>query len=251
MATEMITGPEQVPASTLSAAGIQPQFLSILAWRPPGELVPSAPILAEVLYAFRGQAYVIWHPAINEGDTPIVSYTVWACPMKAGLPSAACPRSGARSVTVPIAQYQRDGYAVVSGLTDGKRYVISVTANNNAGPGTASLPSLPVTPTGRLPKLLGKPKSVNAQAGHGEVSLLWYPPRGVGYRPVLGYIVTGPGHVQYVAGGLSRLILSNRGARDIYVVGGLKSGRWYKFSISAITPAGLGPAIVSRAVKTR
>ena len=67
-------------------------------------------------------------------------------------------------------------------------------------------------------------------------------------HPVLAYRVTGPGHHSSTLAGLRQLIVSNAKGRALWVVGGLRPGRPYRFTISAVTPAGTGPAATSPAV---
>ena len=246
----IITGPDQAPASILANAGVEPSLAAILTWHTPGETVPSEPEAAAVLYAFQGDAYVTWTPSLDEGNDPVVSYTVNACQLN----TMGCAQPGVAPVTISAADYQRAGYAVLTGLTDGLPYTITVTANSTDGPSTVSVPTTPFTPSETTPPLPGPPVPGPLRVGHDVVTLTWSVPStttctrpgwGQFYwctNPVLDYVVTDATGKQYEAGGLRRLIMMNHGGRALLVIGGLTAGHTYNFSVAAVGPAGSGPA---------
>jgi hypothetical protein len=250
----VITGPEQAPSSIVSAAGIEPRVRSILSWHDSGESLPSPPDRVNTLYAYDGRAYITWHPAINEGGDPLVSYAVSSCLAAAVAEPAPCTPP----VMILAGAFERLGYAMVSGLTNGTKYVFIVTAYDGQGAGTPSVPS-PVTVEGSdVPSLPGKAKWVVATAGQRAVSLSWQPPASEGCvgpwwagtcrHPVLKYIVTSSSGKSWPVTGLSQLVVSNGGGRALHVFGGLVARRAYRFSVSAWTPSGTGPPLTSKTV---
>ena len=249
-ANKIITGPEQVPPALLANAGIQPAFQSILSWRAPGESVPNPPQLVHVLFAFRGEAYVTWRPSYATVNGPVTSYTVTACRVQS-IAQTECTRSAVPPVTISASAYDQLGYAVIHGLTDGKGYDFMVTAQSDDGSSTPSIPSTIVKPGSRASRLPRKPTEVVPHAGHGCVSLQWYPPHGVVTRPALAYVVTSSTHQTYTFTGLEQLNLSDGGGKVLHVIGGLLGGHRYRFSIAAVTPAGTGPGALSHWIRPR
>jgi hypothetical protein len=257
----IISGLGQVPASILSHAGIEPRDRSILDWRWAGESVPSPPDQVTVMYAFRGTAYVWWHPSFAEGNEPVTSYTVTSCRVAGPSDRAGCSLPGAHPMRVSAAAYRRLGYAVVPGLATGARYTFTVIANNRDGSSTASIPSPEIATSAKAPPLPDRPTNLQVRPAHSAVSLIWYAPKSSGCtgrwyaqvcrRPVLGFLVTSSTGQSYTVMGLSRLIVSNASGRTLRVIGGLHRGQPYWFSVSAVTPAGVGPAVTSDRVTPR
>ena len=247
---QIITGPEQVPPTIITNAGIQPAFQSILSWRTLDQTAPNPPQRVSVLYAFRGAAYIFWRPSYGDVNGTVTSYTVSACRVRyAGQP--ACTQPAAPPVTISATAYDQLGYAVVSGLTDRQKYDFIVTANTAGGSSTPSVPSPAVRPSTHVPRRPGKPKDVGTHAGHQCVSLLWYlavtnPP-----RTPLAYILRNSTGEVYTIASLEQLVLSDRSARAVHVIGGLISGQRYRFSIAAVTAAGVGPAVLSNWIKAK
>jgi Right handed beta helix region len=271
---KIVTGPEQAPSSILSNAGLQPGFRSLLLWQPEGDAVPNSPEQVSVMYAFRGKAYVTWHPSYAEGSSPIASYTLRVCRAKSADDPTACGQtSGSNtilpSLAVPASDLDQLGYAVISGLTVGKRYAVTVTANNAQGSSIPSLPSA-FTPRANAPGLPGKPTQLYVQTAPGIVRLLWYRPKNDrrvilltapnGRHPskprtrssttqhlfVLSYYVTASsgGHVvgRYAVTGHEPLVQTNIGSWVLKVIGGLNPHHRYRFSVAASNPTGIGPA---------
>lgn len=245
----IIAGPGDAPQSIIDNAGIEPAYRSILTWRAPGESLPNPPGQVSVLYAFQGKAYVTWDPSYAEGNDPLLSYTVTPCLVV----GESCARREPGSVTISASDYSRLGYVVVPGLTNRKLYTFSVVATSVDGSSTPSIASSAIAPRRVAPGLAGPPTDIVSVVGHSAITLTWYRPAGSHCsgpewgektwctNPVLGYIVTDSSGQAYPVGGLARLIMTNHGARDLFVAGGLTPGRQYMFSIRAVTPAGVGP----------
>ncbi len=113
-----------IAPSQLSAVGFPTSF-SV-----DDQRVPDAPTNASATAGF-ASATVTWLPPVDEGSTPIVSYTVTGVP-------------GGQTVTVAATETS----AVVNGLTNGVSHVFVVVATNSAGNSAPSAPSNAVTPGG-------------------------------------------------------------------------------------------------------
>ena len=268
----IISGPQDVSASILSNAGIEPEFTfpllsrggtepvgsgdnkpgdpapvaiskhDILSWDPPGESEPGQPSNVLVLYAFAGKAYVTWHPEIAEGSSPVVSYSASAC---LGTFQAVCKGSAHRTVTISASDFNRVGYAVVPGLDAGKGYTFQVVANSANGSGMPSFRSGWIKPASVAHGLPTRPTRVSVLPGPNLVRVLWYPPSNRSSHPVLSYIVTSSSGQRWAISSLRELILTNSGGRIVRVFKGLIPGRKYRFSIAAVTARGPGPAVWS------
>lgn len=270
---KIITGPTVVPASVMQNAGLQAGFRSLLAWKPAGRSVPSAPLTVSALYAYAGRAYITWHPSYAEGSSPVESYTLRVCGPRGQAGPRDCPQAPVSPVTLSTNDFSRLGYAVVSGLTDGHTYGVTVTARNAEGDSVTSLPAW-VTPGPSQPALPAQPTHLHVETGRGVVTLVWYRPNNAvsvhvlavshkksrdaaapaaRARPifVLSYTVTGSTGQQFRVTGHEELISTNTGARVMKVIGGLVRGRRYRFSIRAVTPAGAGPAARSGWIATQ
>jgi hypothetical protein len=92
------------------------------------QLTAPAPPTAVSAVPGSGAATVSWHAPADDGNSPIVAYTVTSSPG-----SKTCATAGALSCTV-------------SGLTNGTSYTFSVTAKNAIGTSVPSLASAAVTP---------------------------------------------------------------------------------------------------------
>lgn len=237
----LITGPEQVAADALTGAGIEAPFRSTLAWRYAGESVPNPPSRVSVLYAFDGRAYVTWRPSYAAGNSPVAAYTVTACRAGGSMEIHRCERS----TKVAAKAFIRTGYAVVRGLSTGAEYSIIVTAASSRASSTPSIPSLPATVSTHAPGLPGRPTRVQVRAGHHEVALSWYAPASAQTNPVLRYLVVSSSHQRVTAVGLRQLIVANANGKALLVLGHLQARHATRFSISAVTPAGVGAAASS------
>jgi hypothetical protein len=97
-------------------------------------IVPDAPQNLSAASAGKGTASLQWSPPTTSGTSPIISYTVTASPGRNTVTSDDC--SGTPVVCS----------ATMSGLTATTAYTFTVAATNEAGTGSASAASTPVTP---------------------------------------------------------------------------------------------------------
>ncbi len=243
----LIPGPEAVPASVLSNAGLEPQFQSILMWRPSRYQVPNSPYRVAA-YAGDGKAYVTWRPSYAEGTSPVTSYTVTSCARRSRSIGGRCSSHGYPQARISAADLNRLGYVELPGLTNGRSYSFQVTAHSSAGSSTPSIPSPGVKPAPVAATLPSQPTIVTARPGPQSVQVRWYSPVSDGGQPVTGYVVTSSTGQQYTVTSLRQLIVSFSRGDNFYVVGGLTTGQSYTFSVAAITPVGIGPAAVSTPV---
>jgi Right handed beta helix region/Fibronectin type III domain/Kelch motif len=232
----LISGASEAPPSITENAGVTTGFRSLLAWRPLGTLVPAPPGSVESLYAFGSEAYVTWRPTVSQGNAGVTSYTV------------SCD-NGVPPVTISDAEYQRLGYAVISGLTQGVDYRCSVRAVSALGTGTPSPLSAPIVPSSSPPPVPGAVHSVEVNPGEREVEVQWYANRVTGYiLPVLAFQVTISTGDRTLITGLSHLVVSSYGGRVVAVFSDLTPGHAYRFAISEINPGGVGPPVISPSV---
>jgi predicted phage tail protein len=154
-------------------------------------------------------------PADNGGD-PITSYTVTASPGGADASGSAGP-------------------IVVTGLTNGTAYTLTVRATNSVGVGTASRPSAAVTPA----TIPGAPTSIVGTRGNGQVSVSFTAPSDNGGDPITSYTVTAS------PGGATA-----SGSASPIVVTGLTNGASHTFTVRATNGVGAGPASAASAAVT-
>ena len=251
----VIAGPSAAPTSIITNARITQKFSSTLAWRPAGASAPNPPARVGVLYATKRTAYVTWRPSFSQGDDATLSYTVAACPANEAPSSETC----SPPVTITGADFEQIGYAVVPGLIDGTPYSFTVTAADSSGASVPSIPSADVVPSHDPSPLLDAPTGIAVHTGHQDVSIGWYPPKGSDCSktivkwfyscrfPPLAYRVTVSNGLTIPVTGLRRIVISSNAGKVLEVVGGLTPGI-YSFSITAITPAGVGPPAVVTSV---
>jgi hypothetical protein len=251
----VLTGAQSLPAAIVNNTGIEPSSQFILRWRPAGILLPDPPEEIAALYAANREAYVTWHPSLAAGTVPTLSYTVGAC-ILTGSNGQVCGGAGAPSVTVSATAFAESGYAIVPGLRSGDTYGFVVTANGYAGSSTPSIASPGITVGHTRPAVPSAPSHARDQPGQRAAALWWYSPAtadcgtvsvvrniaGWCPEPVLAYVITSNHGGNHIISGLSQLIETNHGGRDLVVIAGLKPSLAYRFSISAVTPAGVGPA---------
>jgi hypothetical protein len=263
----IIAGPQDAPASIITGAGVATRFASVLRSRPVGQAVPAPPEHLSILYAVNGRAYLTWHPSYVEGTSPVTSYTVRSCQFNGKPLEGWCRQGGSRTVTVPADEFARLGYAVVSGLTRGRKYQFTVAANSSAGSSIPSIPSAPATINAKMPGLPTRPMNVQVRVYQNAATVVWYRPNNnrlvrnlnVPQRPgrprppsnlmVLGNVVTASNGKSYTVTGHQQLISLNGGGRALQVFTGLKKGHKYKFTVAAIGPAGQGPPTTTAGVK--
>ena len=130
-----------------------------------------------------------WRPSFAAGNNPVVSYTVSTC-VAGSVAQYPCHHSGASPVTISASDYDQQGYAIVSGLSNGKAYSFTVTANTANGSSTSSVPS-PVTKPDRTqpkpawacqdPRCARRPKPCQSRSARASTSKK---------QPILAYIVS-------------------------------------------------------------
>jgi len=252
----VITGPAQVPASLMQRVGIQPAYASILDWQPPGVLVPNAPELVRVLYAFKGSAYVTWKPSFAQSGGPVTAYTVQACLQDKESQEGQCGLPVGSPVSISASAFDQTGYVAVAGLHDGSWYSFQVTAWNAQGPGTPSIPSPYVRPVAGAPRKPERANSVGVSAAKQGVVLQWWPPHNLdanfnrfAIHDITAYVITSNQGQVWIAQGLEQLYNSGCGGRTMYAIDGLKPGTAYRFSIAAANPGGVGKAVWSSSVR--
>lgn len=159
-----------------------------------------------------GQAIVSWAAPANVNGSAITSYTVTSSPA-AG--------TGCTSVTALTLT------CTVGGLVNGVSYTFTVTANNAAGAGAASLASAPVTPA----TVPNAPTAVVAAAGRRSAMVGWTAPLVNGGSPVISYTATA------APGGASCTI-----AGTACMISGLANNSQYTVTVVATNAVGVGSA---------
>lgn len=187
--------------------------------------VPDAPAALSVMET-DGSLLVEWSAPVSDGGDPIVRYDVSAVPTDAG---------GAAPPVTPI----EDGplSTVVSSLTNGVDYEVTVTASNEMGAG------LPATATGTPRTVPGAPSIGAVRAGDATATVRWQPPADDGGAALRGFRVKAApsGIVTWVGA-----------AATSAKVSGLPNGDATTFTVAAINAAGKGqPSTVSEAVTPR
>jgi len=122
--------------------------------------------------------------------------------------------------------------AVITGLTNGTSYTVTVTAKNSAGLGDESAATDPVTPVAAA----AAPSSVTAKTTGGGITVTWKAPASTGGLPITKYVVTAQ-DVTAPAG----TALSADATASPYLFTGLQPGHSYTFSVAAVTSFGSSP----------
>ncbi len=156
-----------------------------------------------------GVATVTWSAPADDGGSPITGYTVSASPGE-----VSCSTSGATS-------------CLLTGLTNGTEYTVTVVATNAEGDGPESA-SVTVTPSGPP----GPPTDVTATPGDGNATITWNPPTDDGGAPILGYFA------QASPGGATCAITG----ATVCTLAGLTNGTDYSVVVIATNANGQSPA---------
>jgi hypothetical protein len=185
-------------------------------------------------FAADGTVYVAWNPMADNGS-PITGYAVTAT-------------DGVRDVhttTISASDFARLGYAVVTGVTNGTPYTVTVRALNALGSGEASLPAAPVTPHTLAGAVAAAPTGLKARPSADAVGLQWTPPTVTGDTPVIAYEVSVSDGRTVRETGRDALITQPTAHAMLRVINGLTPGTAYTFTIAAITANGPGtPATI-------
>ncbi len=226
--------PAGAPASIVDNAGLEPGYRYLLGRRVGGLSVPEAPSRVAT-FAGDGTLYATWNPTFADNGSPVTGYVVTA--------------SNGAHTTISAADFKRQGYAELTGLTDGTPYVVTVRAVNAVGASEPSLPAAPVTPGPLTGAKAGAPTNLKARPDATAVGLQWTPPASTGDSPVIGYAVTvtptaGGAPITVLETGRDALVTQPTAHPVLRVVAGLAPGTPYTIGISAITAEGAGATAV-------
>jgi hypothetical protein len=229
----LINSLHEVPATLLESAGLQQGFRNI-AMEQFSRAVPPEPPSRVAAWAANGIAYVTWSPSIEQGGSPVESYTVQS--------------SSGVVAHISVEDFRKNAYIKVTGLANDKPLTFSVAASNRQGKSVDSLPSRAVTSQEIKIEPPAAPQNVSVHPGKGAASIHFQlPPAGPGGEkaPILAYAVTvNPGGRKVTFTGRNIIVLEGTHA-TFNVVDGLTSGMSYTFSVAAVNEAGEGtPAVV-------
>ncbi len=227
----LLSDPAAAPRPIIDNAGVQPGYRWVLYRRVGGEGAPEAPARVAT-FAADGKLYAAWNPTFTFNNAPLTDYVV-----------SASDGTHTISTTIDANTYLRQGYAVLSGLTDGTAYTVTVASANRFGVGAPSLPAAPVTPGPLAGKLAPAPTGAKALPGGGAVSLHWTPPTTTGDTPVIAYRITVSDGRTIMATGRDALITQPTAKGMTRVINGLTSGTAYTFTIAAVTADGPGASV--------
>ncbi|HEX4702784.1 MAG TPA: fibronectin type III domain-containing protein [Pseudonocardiaceae bacterium] len=234
----LLTSSSAAPDGIVDNAGVQRDFRWVLDRRVGGTAAPVAPARVAT-FAADGTLYVTWNPTVTVNNAPLTSYTVTAT-------------DGTHRISTRIDPdtFERLGYAVVSGLTEGTPYTVTVTAHNRYGTSEPSMPAAPVTPAPLAGKLAAAPTGAKAIPGPTAVSLHWTPPTVIGDTPVIGYLVTTSDGRTFTETGRDALLTQPTAKGMTRVIDALTPNTAYTFTIAAITADGPGPAVTASTTTT-
>ena len=170
--------------------------------------VPDAPSNVSATIANQS-AEVSWLPPANDGDSPILDYTVsWA--------------TGSKVCTASP--------CTITGLINGNPYAFQVAARNFIGPGSFSNLSSAVTPI----TIPGPPTNMVGTIANSQSVISWTAPASTGGSAITGYTVTStPGSFTCATTSTS------------CTVTGLTNGTAYTFTATATNAAGVGLASIA------
>lgn len=234
----ILADPSSAPADVVAAAGLEPQYQHLSQRVIAFPSVPAAPSRVGT-FAAAGKLYVTWNPTVADNGSPLTEYVVTA--MTGGQPT---------TTTISADEFWKTGYAVVSGLTNGSAYTVTVAAKNQFGSSEQSLPSAPVTPGPLAGQTAAAPTSLKARVDGPAVSLRWNPPTVQGDTPVIGYQITVSDGRTMTVTGRDALVTQPTTKTMTRTMGGLAPATKYTFTIAAVTATGVGaPATVSVTTK--
>ena len=122
----LINSLNEVPADLLHNAGLEAAFRDITAERFAKPSPPEPPSRVAA-WAGNGMAYVTWSPSIDQGGSPVESYTVRS--------------SAGTEAQISADDFRKSAYVKVNGLANGRPLTFTVSASNREGKGVPSLPS--------------------------------------------------------------------------------------------------------------
>jgi Fibronectin type III domain len=188
-------GPESAPSNTITTA-----------------LGPSNPPPFISASGGNQRAQLQWQVPVNDGGSPIISYTATASP-------------GGQSVTVPVSSSSPQG-ATLTGLANATTYTFTVHATNAFGNSVESAPSSPVLTSGPA----DAPTGVHATAGNGSATISWTAPFNEG-SAIYDYVITAsPGGKKADAAP----------PKTSVTMTGLTNGKTYTFTVSGSNGGGAG-----------
>lgn len=210
--TSAATGPTASASATTFALASAPQSLAAT----PGD----------------GQASLTWTPPASDGGTAVTAYRLRlflnnVLQSTTDLDPAATCSGGSCAY-------------VLTGLTNGTRYSLALTATNAVGAGPAA--NIRVTPLG----LAAAPPGLQATAGVRKITLTWFPLNNPGGAPVTAYVVTATTGSTVITKNVGPGFCTGAPAVCSYTLSGLSNGTAYALTVSASTIAGTGsPASAS------
>jgi titin len=164
--------------------------------------------------AGNGSILVSWNAPADDGGSPITSYTATALP-------------GGATCTGNFEGIE----CLITGLTAGTEYAVSVVAYNMAGGGPASSTGLSSVATPYTTP--GAPSSVLVSADASSATVTWSAPADDGGSPITGYLVEyHDGDGLWISGG--------NPANTSQDFAGLANGTTYYFRVTAENAAGYG-----------
>jgi hypothetical protein len=202
-----------IPNVQVNGTNTNATFFNIQAF-PCTITTPGAPTITSTISG-NSAVTVSWTAPANNGGSPITGYTVTSSPG-----NFTCTTTGATSCNV-------------TGLTNGTAYTFTVTATNAAGTGPASAPGGPATPNA-ADTVANRVTNLTSAAGNGQAILSWTPPANTGGSFITGYTITP------FIGTTPLTPITVSGSTLNKTITGLTNGTTYNFTISALTPSGVG-----------
>jgi len=240
----LIASLDEVPGTVLSDAGLEAPWKQTLQQRI-SQLIPAtAPVSPERVAVVAGNGFVdiSFNPPVDDGGTPVTSYTITA--------------STGQAMNLSAAEFAKTGFLHFPFAENGHAVTFTVSAVNNRGTSLPSLPSIPVTVSGETLQRPEPPAHVSAEpGGHGEVSIHFQAPADQQKESDAGvitaYVVTvQPGGRQIRLTGRKVLTLAGTRHTTFDVIQGLLPGT-YTFGVAAVNEAGEGQQAMTTPVTVR